>query len=114
MNGASAFSLRLCGGHCPMTTQRLYALPVDITHWHFDGATEVLFNWEYDDGSADLLKLYEKGKQQQWHASSRIDWSQDLFEDTPMALGDETIPIYASPTCRRMTASGQTSRRSTI
>ena len=34
-----------------MTTQQLYQLPVDITGWHFDGRTEVLFNWEYDDGS---------------------------------------------------------------
>ena len=43
-----------------MTTQTLYQLPVDITQWHFDGQTEVLFNWEYDDGSADLLKLWQE------------------------------------------------------
>ena len=78
-----------------MTTKKLYQLPVDITQWHFDGATEILFNWEYDDGSSDLLNLYEKGKKQQWDASSRIDWSQDLFEDNPMGLADESIPITA-------------------
>ena len=44
-----------------MSTQKIYQLPVDITEWHFDGKTEVLFKWEYDDGSNDLLKLYEKG-----------------------------------------------------
>jgi len=49
-----------------MTTQRIYALPVDVTQWTFDGATDLQFNWEYDDGSAPLLELYEKGKQQQW------------------------------------------------
>lgn len=27
-----------------MTTQTLYQLPVDITQWHFDGQTEVMFN----------------------------------------------------------------------
>src|SRR5262245_10300830 len=86
-----------------MTTKRLYQLPVDITHWHFDGATEVLFNWEYDDGSADLLNLYEKGKQQQWNASMRIDWTQELFEDNPMGMADETIPIYGSPVWARLT-----------
>ena len=86
-----------------MTTQRLYQLPVDITQWHFDGATEVLFNWEYDDGSADLLGLYEKGKQQQWDASSRIDWKQELFEDNPMGLADETIPIFGSPVWTKLT-----------
>ena len=86
-----------------MTTQTLYQLPVDITQWHFDGRTEVLFNWEYGDGSADLLKLYEKGKQQQWNASTRLDWSQDLFEDNPMGLSDETIPIYGSPVWAKLT-----------
>ena len=29
-----------------MTTQRIYALPVDVTQWTFDGATDLLFNWE--------------------------------------------------------------------
>ncbi|MBY0318687.1 MAG: ferritin-like domain-containing protein [Reyranella sp.] len=86
-----------------MTTQTLYQLPVDITQWHFDGQTEVLFNWEYEDGSAELLKLYEKGKQQQWNSSTRIDWSQDLFEDNPMGLSDETLPIYGTPFWDKMT-----------
>ena len=86
-----------------MTTQKLYQLPVDITQWHFDGKTELMFNWEYDDGSSDLLNLYEKGKQQQWDASTRIDWTQDLFEDNPMGLADETIPIFGSPVWNRMT-----------
>jgi hypothetical protein len=85
-----------------MSTQKLYQLPVDITNWHFDGQTEVLFNWEYNDGSADLLNLYEKGKQQQWDASTRIDWSQDLFEDNPMGMADETIPIFGSPIWNKM------------
>ena len=80
-----------------MTTQKLYQLPVDITNWHFDGKTEVLFNWEYDDGSADLLSLYEKGKQQQWDATTRIDWTQELYEDNPMGMADESIPIFGSP-----------------
>ncbi len=86
-----------------MSTQKIYQLPVDITEWHFDGKTEVLFNWEYDDGSADLLKLYEKGKQQQWDAATRIDWSQELFEDNPMGMDDQTIPIFGSPFWDKMT-----------
>ena len=35
----------------PMTTARLYQLPVDITEWDFDGKTQIKFNWEYEDGS---------------------------------------------------------------
>jgi len=86
-----------------MTTQKIYQLPVEITNWKFDGATEIAFNWEYEDGSADLLNLYEKGKQQQWDTSTRIDWSQELFEGNPMGMADETIPIYGSPFWEKMT-----------
>ena len=42
-----------------MTTQRIYALPVETTEWTFDGKVEMVFNWEYEDGSASLLELYE-------------------------------------------------------
>src|SRR5476649_1683202 len=83
-------------------THRIYALPVEITDWKFDGATEIAFNWEYDDGSADLLALYEKGKQQQWDASTRLDWSLELNPDNPMELKDEAISIFGTDTWRKM------------
>ncbi|HSS87442.1 MAG TPA: ferritin-like domain-containing protein, partial [Reyranella sp.] len=86
-----------------MTTQKIYQLPVEVTNWKFDGATEIAFNWEYDAGSSDLLNLYEKGKQQQWDTSTRLDWSQELFEGNPMGMSDETIPIYGSPFWEKMT-----------
>jgi hypothetical protein len=86
-----------------MSTQRIYSLPVEITDWKFDGATEIAFNWEYEDGSADLLTLYEKGKQQQWDASERLDWSMELDEDNPMQLKDEAISIYGTDVWRKMT-----------
>ncbi|MBL8673487.1 MAG: aminobenzoate oxygenase, partial [Rhodospirillales bacterium] len=86
-----------------MSTKRIYTLPVEITDWKFNGQTEMHFNWEYEDGSADLLNLYEKGKQQQWDASTRLDWSQELFEDNPMGMSDETIPIFGSPFWDKMT-----------
>ncbi len=85
-----------------MTTQRIYALPVDVTQWKFDGATDLLFNWEYDDGSAPLLELYEKGKQQQWDASTRLDWSLELNPDNPMELKDEAISIYGTDHWNKM------------
>ena len=85
-----------------MTTQRLYALPVDVTEWKFDGATEIQFNWEYDDGSDALLELYEKGKKQQWDASTRLDWSLELNPDNPMELKDEAISIYDTEYWRKM------------
>ena len=86
-----------------MSTQRIYALPVEVTEWKFDGQTEIQFNWEYDAGSDELLKLYEKGKQQQWNASERLDWSLELDPSNPMQLKDEAISIYETDYWRRMT-----------
>ena len=86
-----------------MSTQRIYALPVEITDWKFDGATDIQFNWEYDDGSDALLELYEKGKKQQWDASTRLDWSLELNPDNPMELKDEAISIYGTDYWRKMT-----------
>jgi hypothetical protein len=86
-----------------MSTQRIYALPVETTEWKFDGVTEIQFNWEYEDGSNSLLALYEKGKQQQWDASTRLDWSLALNPDNPMELKDEAVSIYETDTWRRMT-----------
>ena len=84
-------------------TQRIYSLPVEITDWKFDGATEIQFNWEYEDGSDSLLELYEKGKKQQWDASTRLDWSLELDPDNPMQLKDEAISIYDTDYWRKMT-----------
>jgi P-aminobenzoate N-oxygenase AurF len=86
-----------------MSTQRLYALPVEVTDWKFDGATDIQFNWEYEDGSDALLELYEKGKKQQWDASTRLDWSLELNPDNPMELKDEAISIYDTDYWRKMT-----------
>ncbi|MBS0524060.1 MAG: ferritin-like domain-containing protein [Proteobacteria bacterium] len=85
-----------------MSTQRIYSLPVETTGWKFDGATEIRFNWEYDDGSGSLLELYEKGKNQQWDASTRLDWSMELDPDNPMQLKDEAISIYDTDVWRKM------------
>jgi len=85
-----------------MSTHRIYTLPVELTEWKFDGATEIHFNWEYDDGSAALLELYEKGKKQQWDASTRLDWSLELDPDNPMALKDEAVSIYDTEYWRKM------------
>ena len=80
-----------------MSSRAIYQVPVDPTDWQFDGHTDIRFSWEYEDGSRDLLELYEKGKAQQWNASSRIDWSQELDDANPMGLPDQQIPIYGSP-----------------
>ena len=58
-----------------MSTADRYAIPVETYEWKVPEDFESRFKWEYEDGSPSLHRLYEKGKLQQWNASSRIDWS---------------------------------------
>ena len=69
-----------------MSSTFLYRLPVEQTQWKVEGQTTTAFTWEYEDGSEDLLRLYGKGKKQQWDAADRLDWSQDVDPDNPMGL----------------------------
>lgn len=85
-----------------MATKHLYALPVEQTDWHFDGASEVHFTWEYDDERDALLNLYDKGKKQQWDAAERIDWSLEIDWENPMAMPDQTIAIYGTDAWNKM------------
>lgn len=86
-----------------MATELKYVLPVEQTDWKIDGKTETTFRWEYEDGRGDLLNLYEKGKRQQWNATDRIDWSQDLDPFNPMGIPDQAIAIYGSDVWNKMT-----------
>ncbi len=94
-----------------MSSMYRYQLPVKETQWKVDSQNEVTFVWEYEDGSDDLLKLYDKGKQQQWDAKERIDWSLDLDPENPMELPDELIRIYGSPMWDKMTAKERSNLR---
>ncbi|HEY4637862.1 MAG TPA: ferritin-like domain-containing protein, partial [Burkholderiales bacterium] len=81
-----------------------YVLPVEETHWKFQGASEAAFTWNYDTQSEELLRLYSKGKQQQWDAEQRIDWSLDVDPDDPMQIAEEMMPLYGTPLYQRLSA----------
>ena len=85
-----------------MTSLNRYTSPVEQVAWSVEQAYATTFRWEYDDGRAKLLALYDKGKRQQWNASDRIDWSQDLDPENPSGLPDEMISIHGSPAWNRM------------
>jgi P-aminobenzoate N-oxygenase AurF len=85
-----------------MSSTYLYRLPVEQTQWKVDGQTTTAFTWEYEDGSADLLRLYAKGKKQQWDAAERLDWSQEIDPDNPMGTPDRTIAIYGTDLWNRL------------
>jgi len=80
-----------------MSTASKYVLPMPATSWAITSPLETMFRWEYEDGRAPLLALYEKGKAQQWNAQERIDWSQDLDPENPMQLPDWIISLHGSP-----------------
>ena len=94
-----------------MSTNERYATPVAETAWSIPGAFDTVFRWEYEEGRDALLRLYEKGKNLQWNASSRIDWSLDLDPENPQGLPDESVNIYGSDVWRRMTAKEKANTR---
>jgi len=86
-----------------MTTQQRYAIPVDPSEWSLPSRFDSLMRWEYQDGRASLLNLYEKGKERQWNGNTRIDWSLDLDPENPQELPDEQISIFGSDIWNRLT-----------
>src|SRR5690349_14507993 len=86
-----------------MATMYKYQLPVDQTGWALSGETQTSFTWEYEDERSKLLALYAKGKQQQWDAATRIDWSLELDPENPQEIDDRLIPIYGSPIWDKLT-----------
>jgi len=86
-----------------MSTQQRYATPTGEDAWDIPQNFDTTFNWEYEDGRENLFKLYRKGKQRQWDAEDRIDWSQELDPENPEQLPDESMPIFGSDVFRRMT-----------
>jgi hypothetical protein len=72
------------------------------TGWEVPAAGAARFSWRYDDSRARLLALYQKGKDKQWDATTRIDWSLELDRDNPMSFPIEFIPIQGSRTWERI------------
>src|SRR5689334_23604660 len=86
-----------------MSTTERYARPAAEEAWAVPGSFETVFRWEYEEGRDALLRLYQKGKNLQWDASSRIDWSLDLDPENPQGLPDEAVSIFGSDVWNRMT-----------
>ncbi len=78
-----------------MSTRR-YVVPIEQTQWKTPASGEVVFDWEYDEGRDKLLSLYEKGKNLQWNARSRIDWSLELDLDNPLQAPDMYNALYGT------------------
>jgi len=79
-----------------MSTLYRYTVPVEETTWKFPASGEVAFTWDYDTRSDELLKLYSKGKKEQWDADQRIDWSIPVDPEDPMQMDDQVVPLYGT------------------
>lgn len=71
-------------------------MPVEQTQWKTPSGGEITFNWEYDEGRDKLLSLYEKGKNLQWNAVDRIDWSLELDPNDPLKTPDMYNPLFGT------------------
>lgn len=76
-----------------MSFRDMYAIALDGSHWDVPQNYDAMFNWNYDPERTAMMGLYQKGKEMQWDAKTRIDWSQELDEDNPEQLPDEMLPI---------------------
>jgi P-aminobenzoate N-oxygenase AurF len=94
-----------------MAQQFKYTVPVEETHWKFPASGEVAFTWDYDARSEDLLKLYSKGKKEQWDAEQRIDWSLPVDPDDPMQMDDQVVPLFGTPLWKKLSAKQQSDLR---
>ncbi|MBX6390695.1 MAG: ferritin-like domain-containing protein [Frankia sp.] len=85
-----------------MSTYPRYTSPVAPETWDVPATGAARFTWEYDEGRQRLLALYQKGKDKQWDANTRIDWSAEIPYGRPLGLPDEAIAIYGTPMWEKM------------
>src|SRR5215472_2428151 len=85
-----------------MAFKDLYVLSTEGSNWSVPQDFDVTFNWDYDEGRAAMMGLYAKGKEMQWDAATRIDWSQELDEDNPEQMPEESLPIHMAPCYLKM------------
>lgn len=94
-----------------MTTRDKYTTVPDPYAWNVPSVGDTRFTWEYDEGRARLLSLYQKGKDKQWDAQSRIDWGQDVDPTNALAVPTEFHPLFGSPVWEAAGEARQTEMR---
>lgn len=94
-----------------MALMDLYPIPGIDPVWTVPQEFEAAFDWRFDDGRRQMMHLYQKGKDMQWDAISRIDWEEDLDPDNPMQMPDELSGLYHTPIWRKASAAEQANMR---
>jgi len=89
----------------PASSPLLAGGALDSDLWSFGGGGGLSMTWSYDSAAhGQMLELYDKGKQRQWDANMRLDWSEELDPDNPMQLSEQLIPLWGSPLWERLSA----------
>ena len=70
--------------------------------WGLESPALTMFDFDYQDGRDQLLRLYDKGTRRQWIGSDRIDWSLDVDPDNPLGISDDIIPIVGTEWWNKM------------
>ncbi|MFV8131666.1 ferritin-like domain-containing protein [Streptomyces syringium] len=52
--------------------------------------------WDYDITDERLMALYQRGKDRQWDATSRIPWHLEVDRANPLGQSEELLPIHGS------------------
>ncbi|MFE7314509.1 ferritin-like domain-containing protein [Streptomyces sp. NPDC057555] len=87
-----------------MTIRELYVQDPGDSLWSVPAAGAARFTWEYDDGRDRLLALYQKGKDKQWDATTRIDWGLEVDPKDALGTPDESMALYGTRYWDRMSA----------
>jgi hypothetical protein len=83
-------------GGTDMSTRDHYVHPIDSDGWEVQATGAARLSWEYGDGRERLLALYQKGKDKQWDAQKRLDWSLEVDPYDALGLPDEAMAIYGT------------------
>jgi hypothetical protein len=77
-------------------TEAPYTLPPVGPGWSVPASGAARFSWEYDEGRARLLSLYQKGKDKQWDSVARIDWDIEVDPFDALGTPEQSLSIYGS------------------
>lgn len=94
-----------------MALRDLYPIPDIDPVWTVPQGYETAFDWRYDDGRKQMMHLYQKGKDMQWDAITRVDWDQELDPDNPMQVPDELSGLYHTPIWQKASKKEQANMR---
>jgi hypothetical protein len=70
---------------------------VDVAgDWNVDLSGTAVLDTGYDGAEELMMRLYAVGKQRQWDADTRLDWSAEVNEDNPLGMPDSFVWIAGS------------------